>query len=198
MLEQAQRLRGRQARARLVHQQKPWPPDQGQCHIDPPLRAVGNAPRLLAKIAAEVHDLDHVVEPVVAEMPRNQLELFMDGEVLEDAGALERSRHTLPTAPADRTSRDILAAIANASRGRTPAAADRIEQRGLPRTIGPNDAVKHAIAAHIEIDVCQRPHRAIAHRKLLDPEHVRGPPRASRAAVTRSTARRRRRAETQR
>ena len=131
MLEQMQRFRRRKARAWLVQQQQIRAADQGQCNVHPALHAVGDTAGLLVEITGEIHHLDHVVELGIAEMLRNQMKLFMHGEILEDAGALERARHALPAPPGHRAPRDILVTIANGSRDRTATAAHRVEQRGF-------------------------------------------------------------------
>src|SRR4030088_3015166 len=97
------------------------------------------------EIAGKIHPLAHVVEPVVAEMLRNQMKLLMDGEILEYAGALERARHALPAPPGHRAPRDILVAIANGSRDRTGAAAPRVEQRGFSGAVRAAHAVKDSV-----------------------------------------------------
>src|SRR6202790_2610671 len=105
------------------------PADQSQSDVDAALHAIGDAAGLLVEIAGQIHHLDHIVELLVAEMLRHQVKLLVDGEILEYASALERSRHALPAPPGHRAPRDILVAIANRSRGRTAAAAYRVEQR---------------------------------------------------------------------
>src|ERR1700730_17508906 len=125
------------------------PADQGQRDVNAALHAIGDAAGFLVEIAGEIHHLDHIVEPVVAEMLRDQMKLLIDGEILEHAGALERSRHALAAPPGHRAPRDILVAIANRSRGRTAAAAYRVEQRGFSGAVWSDHAVKCAIAADL-------------------------------------------------
>jgi hypothetical protein len=200
MLEQAERLRRGKAGARLVHQQQMRPADQGQCDVHPALHAIGDAPRLLIEIAVQVHHLDHIVEPVIAEMLCDQVKLLVDREILKDAGALKRSRHALPAPPGHRAPRDVLVPVADDSRGRTAAAANRIDQCGFSGSVRSDYAVKHAVAADFKIDLGQRPDRTIAHRQFFDFEHVRISPaaRSARASAPRPTVRRRRHGETPR
>ena len=63
MLEQTQRLLGRQAGARFVHQQKLRPADQRERDIDPALHAIGDPAGFLVEIVAKIHHLDHIGEP---------------------------------------------------------------------------------------------------------------------------------------
>ena len=74
MLEQMQRLRCRKACARFVQQQQMRAADQCQCDVHPALHAIGDAPGFLVEITGEIHYLDHVVEPIIAEMLRDQVE----------------------------------------------------------------------------------------------------------------------------
>ena len=198
MLEQMQRLCRRKACARLVQQQQMRAADQGQRDVHPALHAIGDAAGFLMEIAGEIHHLDHVIEPVIAEMLRNQMKLLMDGEILEYAGALERARHALPAPPGHRAPRDILVAIANGSRDRTAAATHRVEQRGFAGTVRSDHTVKDAVAKDFQIDVRQGADRSIAHGKVLDLEHVRTSPVVRRthasAAMPCPTVRRRHRA----
>ena len=89
MLEQAKRFLGRKARAGFVHEQKLRPADQRQRHVDPALHAVGDASGFLFEIVAEIHDLDHIRDPIVAEAPCDERELLADGKILEYVRALK-------------------------------------------------------------------------------------------------------------
>ena len=116
VLKQAQRLDGRKTGARLVHQQKLRASDQRKRDIDAALHAIGDATRFLVEIVGQVHDLDHIVEPSSPRCWATRRKLLVDGEVLENAGALERSRHAVPAPPRHRAARDVLAAIAHGRR----------------------------------------------------------------------------------
>src|SRR6202022_3657194 len=85
----------------------------------------------------------------------------------------ERSRHAVTPSPRHRPPSDVLAAVANSSGGGTAAAADRVEQSGLSRSIRPDDAVKDAVALDLQIELRQRLEWTVTHRQFLDLEHVR-------------------------
>src|SRR5271166_1456634 len=153
MLEQPKRLDRRETRAWFVHEEKMGPSDQGERDVDAALHAIGDAARLFVEIVGKVHHLNHVVEPSVPEMLGDEAQLLVDREVLKDAGALEGSRHAVASSPRHRPPSDVLAAIANGPGGRTPSAADRVEQTGLARSVRPDHAVKNAIAFDLQVEL---------------------------------------------
>ncbi len=101
VLKEVKRLLRGKARAGLVHQQKLRSADQRQRHVDSALHAVCNSPGFLVEDIVEVHDLDHVPNPVVTETPGDKRKLLADGKILKYVGALEGPRHAVASPPRD-------------------------------------------------------------------------------------------------